>query len=189
MNPCRLKLALLGEGGVGKTTFARTFKFGAFSESTMTIAVEFHVKRTEIDEQPVVLQIWDLGGQGQFKNMGLFPTYLKGTSGAAVCFDVTDLDTLDVLPEWIDLLPANTPMILVGLKADLLDVPFDTKEINPFLESHSFLDFYLVSSKDSADVERIFRKLAFFALEFTERRINLRQNDSSLIGSKISIRL
>ncbi|MHA2231562.1 MAG: Rab family GTPase [Candidatus Hodarchaeales archaeon] len=189
MTANKLKLALLGEGGVGKTTLAKTFKEGKFCESSMTIAVEFHVKRTTIDGQPVVLQIWDLGGQEQFKNMGLFPTYLKGTNGVAACFDVTDLETLDVLPSWIDMLPPTTPMVLVGLKADLLDGPFDMEEVRPLMESYPFLDFYLASAKDATMVNHAFGKLAGFALEALRKRLNLRQNNEGVMGPKIPVQM
>ncbi|MFX0115469.1 MAG: Rab family GTPase [Candidatus Hodarchaeota archaeon] len=186
MTANKLKLALLGEGGVGKTTFAKTFKEGKFCESSMTIAVEFHVKRTEIEGQPVVLQIWDLGGQEQFKNMGLFPTYLKGTNGVAACFDATDLDTLDVLPSWIDMLPQTTPMVLVGLKADLLDAPFDMEEIRPFMENYPFLEFYLTSAKDTIMVNHVFGKLATFSLEALGKRLDVRQDNERLLEPQIS---
>lgn len=166
-SPKKLKLAILGEGGIGKTTFVKTFKDEVFSPSstTMAVAVEYHVKRTEIDGQPVLLQIWDLGGQAQFTNMNLFPQYLEGTQAAAACFDVTDLATLDVLPDWINLLPANIPLILVGLKTDLLETPFDEEEIQPLLGTYPFSKFFLVSAKDLGSVQQVFRALSSFALE------------------------
>ncbi|MFW9914188.1 MAG: Rab family GTPase [Candidatus Thorarchaeota archaeon] len=190
MTTNKLKLALLGEGGVGKTTLAKSFKEGKFSESSMTIAVEFHVKRIMVNGQPVVLQIWDLGGQEQFKNMGLFPTYLKGSSGVAACFDVTDLETLDVLPDWIDLLPEGTPMILVGLKADLLEAPFDMREIRPFMESYPFIDFCLTSAKDLSMVSHVFEKLAAFILQSTKKNMDIREDNlRSLLESRIPIQM
>lgn len=62
MAQAKMKLAILGEGGVGKTTFVKTFKEGQFCPSSMTIAVEYHTKKTAVMGQPVLLQIWDLGG-------------------------------------------------------------------------------------------------------------------------------
>lgn len=163
----KMKLAVLGEGGVGKTTLVKTFKDGAFSPSTMTIAVEYHTKKTAIGGHPVLLQIWDLGGQDQFKNMGLFSRYLEGTEGAVLCFDLTDLDTLDILPEWIAMLPKNTSLILVGLKADLLDDdnPFDETELSPLMDAHPFVEFCLTSARDPYTVNHAFRKIATTAFE------------------------
>ncbi|MFQ5980413.1 MAG: Rab family GTPase [Candidatus Heimdallarchaeota archaeon] len=163
----KMKLAVLGEGGVGKTTLVKTFKDGAFSPSTMTIAVEYHAKKTAVAGHPVLLQIWDLGGQDQFKNMGLFSRYLEGTQGAVLCFDLTDLDTLDILPEWIAMLPKNISMILVGLKADLLDPtnPFDEAELSSLMDSYPFLEFCLTSAWDPITVNHAFRKIATAAFE------------------------
>jgi small GTP-binding protein len=169
MTTSKIKLALLGEGGVGKTTLAKSFKEGRFSNTSMTVAVEFHVKRIMAKGQPVVLQIWDLGGQEQFKKMGAFPTFVKGSQGFAACFDVTDLDTLDNLDEWVTLVPEGTPMLLVGLKADLLEAPFDKREIQPWMENYPFIDFYLTSAKDLSTVSQVFEKLAVSVLEVPEK--------------------
>ncbi|MFQ5981156.1 MAG: Rab family GTPase [Candidatus Heimdallarchaeota archaeon] len=169
----RLKLGVLGEGGVGKTTFVRTFKEGAFSESTMTIAVEYHVKRASVDNQTVLFLIWDLGGQDHFKKMRLFGRYLEGAQAAAVCFDLTDLDTLHPLAEWLKILPYNIPKILVGLKADLLgdvmvDPTFDRLEIEEFMKKHSLEHFYATSAKNPESVTNAFQDLALIALNTPE---------------------
>jgi small GTP-binding protein len=165
MSTAKLKLALLGEGGVGKTTLAMTFKEEKFTDSPMTIAVQYHVKKIEIDGRSALLQIWDLGGQDQFKNMGLFGAYLDGTQAAAICFDLTDLDTLDALPSWLELLPHDTSCILVGLKADLIAKTFDPTEIELFMKQHSFKRFYPTSSKDIKSVTDVFKELTASALK------------------------
>ena len=69
-----LKFAILGEGGVGKTTLSRSFSNDSFfSEARQTIAVVFHSKILyDYKNTQNRLQIWDLGGQDQFKNMGVF---------------------------------------------------------------------------------------------------------------------
>lgn len=95
--------------------------------------------------------------------MGLFSRYLEGTQGAAICFDLTELYTLDLLPDWINLLPECIPMILLGLKADLLDVPFDDEEVVPLIESYPFIEFCLASAKDPYTVHHAFQKLASYA--------------------------
>ncbi|MFQ5976727.1 MAG: Rab family GTPase [Candidatus Heimdallarchaeota archaeon] len=163
--PTILKLAILGEDGIGKTTFVNTFKEEVFTPSSTTMAAEHQVKRMEIAGQPVQLQIWDLGGHAQFMNMDLFPPYLEGIQAVAACFAVTDLETLDVLPEWINLLPANIPLILVGLKMDLLARPFDDDEVQPLLGTYSIIKFCQASAKDLNSVQQVFRELSSLAFE------------------------
>lgn len=105
--------------------------------------------------------------------MRLFGRYLEGAQAAAVCFDLTDLDTLDSLAEWLKILPCDILKILVGLKADLIedlmvDSAFDRQEIEEFMKKHSLKHFYATSAKNSQSVTNAFQDLARYALNSPE---------------------
>ncbi|MFX1250587.1 MAG: Rab family GTPase [Promethearchaeota archaeon] len=145
-----LKLVVCGEGGVGKTSLIETFQQGRFIHgTTMTIAVQFHIKKINLADSAndLALQIWDLGGQKQFLNMGVFKKYCTGAHAAMVCFDLSDLDTLEAIPQWINILPAQIPKILVGTKRDMGE---SMKElVEPYLESFNFHGYIETSAKDN----------------------------------------
>jgi small GTP-binding protein len=63
-----IKILVIGEGGVGKTTLIRRLVTGKYSDQPMTIGMGFATKvmRTS-DGQEIKLQLWDIGGQSRFR--------------------------------------------------------------------------------------------------------------------------
>jgi Ras-related protein Rab-7A len=58
-----IKIIVIGEGGVGKTTLIHKFVTGEYSDHPMTIGVGFATKTMRTNEgKTVKLQIWDIGG-------------------------------------------------------------------------------------------------------------------------------
>ncbi|MFX1538822.1 MAG: Rab family GTPase [Promethearchaeota archaeon] len=113
------KIIVCGEGGIGKTTLLTAFQKGYFSEVSMTLGLQPHIIHLNQGTKSLALQIWDLGGQKHFFDMGVYKKYCQGAHGAVICFDLSELDTLEKIPQWIDLLPMNIPKILVGTKKDV----------------------------------------------------------------------
>ncbi|MFW9990664.1 MAG: Rab family GTPase [Candidatus Odinarchaeota archaeon] len=161
VRPNSFKIAILGEGGIGKTTICKTYDHHkTFLDTMQTIAVEFHVIRRNFRGENYTLQVWDLGGQQHFKNMGVFGKYCKGIRGAVVCFDLTDIETLFAVPEWLAFIPDNVPMFLVGTKGDLAESDdFVIEEIKQLMATHGFVDYIETSATDLESVERVFNCL------------------------------
>jgi small GTP-binding protein len=151
------KSIVVGDGGVGKTALTLRFSKGFFTEDyKMTIGVDFHVKTITIDtaEGPIrcKLQLWDTGGQERFSSIR--PMYYRGSLGVVLVFDLTNSDSFEHLPQWIEEVRANVkaeiPLLLVGNKSDLIDqraVSMD--EINHF--THDFNLFYMETSAKTGD--------------------------------------
>ena len=113
------KIIVCGEGGIGKTTLLTAFQKGHFREVSMTLGLQPHIIHLNQGVKSLALQIWDLGGQKHFFDMGVYKKYCLGAHGAIICFDLSELDTLKKIPQWLDLLPVNIPKILVGTKKDV----------------------------------------------------------------------
>ena len=167
------KVCLFGAGGVGKTSLARRYLTGNFEIDTkMTMGASIHVKNVKIEDKSVSLQIWDFGGEEQFRF--LLPIYAKGSSGGIFMFDLTRYETFQnistwtsVLKECIDEQNEYVPFMLVGAKKDLAFI----QAVESFLgekmvKQHDlFFKYMECSSKTGENVDEIFEIMARKMLE------------------------
>ena len=65
-----LKMIIIGNSGVGKTSLVHKFCKGKFASNySTTIGIEFESKDIKINEKKIQLQIWDTAGQEKFKSL------------------------------------------------------------------------------------------------------------------------
>ena len=157
-----VKICLLGEAAVGKTSLVYRFIENKFRDNyKSTLGVNLLKKDMVIDEYGgVSAQIWDLGGQESFKS--LRKLYLEGANGAFVIFDTTKRKTFDKLDEWIQSFKesrGNRPLLLIGNKIDLSDkIKVEESEVKEYAEKNS-TEFILTSAKTGENVEKAFKGL------------------------------
>jgi small GTP-binding protein len=156
------KVVLGGAGGVGKTTLLHRFLHGTFlSDTSMTIGVSFQKKEVMHGNTGVVLSIWDLGGQDRFRFVQ--KQYCQGAKAGVVFFDLTRLDTIIQLKEWVDLyrsvLP-NMPILLAGTKMDLIDDADMLANANEMaqetMDQFGLTSYFKTSSKTGEGVTELF---------------------------------
>uniref|UniRef100_M4BSA8 Uncharacterized protein n=1 Tax=Hyaloperonospora arabidopsidis (strain Emoy2) TaxID=559515 RepID=M4BSA8_HYAAE len=95
----KLKLLLLGDSGVGKTSLMRVFSGDKFSESMLaTAGVDFKLRHINVADEAITLQIWDTAGQERFHR--ITSTYYKGANGIVLVYDVSDRRSFD--SKWLD---------------------------------------------------------------------------------------
>ena len=149
---------ILGEGGVGKTTISKSFTNNSFfTKSKQTIAVEFHLKIIENSKNGInKIQIWDLGGQEHFKQMGLFRDFCRGADAALLCFDLTDISTLFSLSEWLSFVESNIPRFLIGTKADLVTLEDKNFDFSTFVQRFNCVKYFKCSAKNMESIMMMF---------------------------------
>ena len=157
-----IKITLLGEKNVGKTSLVYRYIENKFRESyKATLGVNLLKKDMDIDGKSVSAQIWDLGGQDSFKSLRRL--YLEGANGAFIIFDVTDRKTFDKLNEWVDSFKearGEQPMVLIGNKSDLENQQKVTDmEASNYAKDNN-MELILTSAKTGQNVEEAFIKLA-----------------------------
>lgn len=163
-----VKICLLGEANVGKTSLVYRFIENKFRDNyKSTLGVNLLKKDLDIDTYSgISAQIWDLGGQESFKS--LRKLYLEGANGALVIFDMTKRKTFDKLNEWVQSFRearGEQPLLLIGNKIDLKDkIKITENEAREFAENNK-MAFLLTSAKTGNNVEKAFRDLMKSILE------------------------
>jgi len=157
-----IKLVLLGEAAVGKTSLVYRFiekKFRENYKSTLGVNLLKHDTKVE-GYGSVSAQIWDLGGQESFKS--LRKLYLEGANGGLVIFDVTKSKTFDKLTEWIQSFRearGEQSLFLIGNKIDLEDnIKITPDQAKKFAKKNN-MELILTSAKTGDNVEKAFYDL------------------------------
>lgn len=165
------KICLVGDFGVGKTSLIRRFVEQQFSDQYLsTVGVKISRKTVELEKEKngekinLQLMIWDLEGHTKFK--AIAPSYLQGGSGAIIVADVTRPETMDRLPEHINLFLSVNPKgyIIIALnKSDMLEEEKIIKLVSlyQFEEQERVISTYSTSAKTGKDVDEIFQKLSY----------------------------
>ncbi len=160
-----LKVMLLGDGNVGKTSLARRYCEGKFENSRiLTIGVDFQTKVVDLPAGTVKLSIWDVAGQPRFQIVR--EAFYRGCSSAALVCDLTTMDSMEHLGSWLKELHQFAPkskFTVVANKKDLVsgEIPPVVKE---FAALHQ-VPLVTTSAATGEGVEELFRTLAKSAFE------------------------
>ena len=160
-----LKICLLGDGAVGKTSLVRRFVFDAFDDKYLQSFGTKVTKKTVIMEDVEAdLMVWDILGQRTHET--LHAAYYRGAAGALAVCDYTRPDTLQSLSSWVDgflSVVGEAPIIVLANKSDL-DKAYSTDEVRAFGDSIGSLVIE-TSAKTGQNVEEAF-------VEMTRRMVS-----------------
>ncbi|UCE80510.1 MAG: GTP-binding protein [Methanobacteriota archaeon] len=131
-----LKVCLLGDGAVGKTSLVRRFVFDAFDDRYLqSFGTKVSKKVVSFENVEANLMIWDILGQRTQKT--LHAAYYRGAAGALAVCDFTRPETLQSLSSWVDgflSVVGEAPIIVLTNKSDL-DKAFSIGDARAFGES------------------------------------------------------
>ena len=167
-----LKLVLLGDPGVGKTSLISRLVHARFKHSyQLTVGLDISSKQVKLDDgRTVTLSINDIGGQARFA--AIRHMFFKGAHLAMFVYDVTRAETLkNITDPWNkelikfcsqpDSTRSKIQTILVGNKADLDDYRMvEVEEGEKLTREIGANDHISSSAKENLKVDDSFKALA-----------------------------
>ncbi|MGY5877139.1 MAG: GTP-binding protein [Candidatus Thorarchaeota archaeon] len=151
-SPCTriVKLAVVGAGGVGKSTLIARLTTGAFIDKNMTVGFDVESWTVDTgDDSCVKCTMFDFGGQKQFRFFQ--GALVMGAKAALIVFDCSSFRSLMQIDEWMGLIEGVPPerRLLVGTKTDV-DRSIPEEAIRAHAQELG-LNYVLVSSKTGAN--------------------------------------
>ena len=160
-----VKLAVLGDQMVGKTSIIHRYSKNKFKENFLpTLGVSITSNYVTIPFQKIRVQfsIWDFGGQDYFRRVRR--SYYHGARACFMVFDLTNRESFDNLKKWDDekyeLAPGITTVIL-GNKNDLEEKRAVSKEEASKFASSRGYSYMETSALTGTNVNDAFNMVAY----------------------------
>ncbi|KAL8771989.1 MAG: hypothetical protein Q9209_002654 [Squamulea sp. 1 TL-2023] len=121
-----VKLVLLGEAAVGKSSLVLRFVNNDFQENKEpTIGAAFLTQKCNLPHRTIKFEIWDTAGQERFASLA--PMYYRNAQSALVVYDITKPTSLVKARHWVaELQRQASPGIVIALVGNKLDLSTST---------------------------------------------------------------
>ena len=122
----KVKVCLVGDSAVGKTSLIKKFVLDIFDDSYITTIGTKITKKTitfDIDDKEIIMDmmIWDIMGQASFRSL-LQDAYFYGAHGVLAVSDSTRPETANSLHDWMastKQVVGEVPTLFLANKCDL----------------------------------------------------------------------
>ena len=161
--PQSVKIALLGDSGVGKTCIINRYMSGQFTNNcASTIGGSYQQKIVKKRNKTLQLDIWDTAGQEKYRSLGKH--FYKDAYIIILVYDICVKESFENLRSvWYEDIKKQgekyTVLAIVGNKSDL----FENEEVKED-EARKFADeikatFMLVSAQNGDNIENLFNSV------------------------------
>ncbi|PKA67190.1 Ras-related protein Rab7 [Apostasia shenzhenica] len=178
-----LKVIILGDSGVGKTSLMNQYVNKKFSNQyKATIGADFLTKEIQVEDRLFTLQmlilpflqIWDTAGQERFQSLGV--AFYRGADCCVLVYDVNVVKSFDNLNNWREEFliqaspsdPENFPFVVLGNKIDVdggNSRVVSEKKAKAWCASKGNIPYFETSAKEGINVEAAFECIAKNALK------------------------
>ena len=158
-----LKVVLLGESGVGKTSIISQLMEQEYNdEQTSTTGATFSTKTMNFGDKALCFEIWDTAGQEKYR--ALTKMFYKDAGAAILVYDITREVSFEELKNyWANQVKENAPkkivLAIAANKSDLIDSEkVDEKTGREFAKEIGAI-FKSTSAKNKKGIEELFKEV------------------------------
>ncbi|CAO3662013.1 unnamed protein product [Rhizopus stolonifer] len=110
-----------------------------------------------IEDRSIRFDIWDTAGQERFRSLA--PMYYRNAAAAMIVFDVTNYSSFTGAKRWVNELPADVMVTLVGNKVDVENRQVSADEIREYVNEKNL--FYTeTSARFGTNIDHVFNEIA-----------------------------
>ncbi len=175
-----IKLLLLGDISVGKSSFIYRFIYDKFNPVEMPSSkLDLQSSDIIVSKNKIRVQLWDTVGQEKFRS--ITQSLISKMQGIVIMFDLTNKETYDNIKTWIELIQEQSkklPIIIIGNKCDLEEERQVTYEEGKELAKKYNIDFMEISNKKDINVQEAGNLIINKILEIKEKNETKNENEN-----------
>ncbi|MFX1446096.1 MAG: Rab family GTPase [Promethearchaeota archaeon] len=167
----KIKVIIIGEAGVGKTSLVKKFISGHFSSDyRASIGTNMFIKEIEVHSNDKIdkisIHLWDIAGQERWIKMRNM--YYKGSQAALIVGDLSRKRTFEQIEKfWFPDLTThcgNIPIILIANKNDL-NHEITQQELETLVKNLNASSVLYTSAKTGMNVEFAFNSISKLVIQ------------------------
>ena len=179
----KIILSVLGNSGVGKTSFIMKFTDNTFQESYLaTYGIDFKTKFVTINNYKYRVDLYDTAGQERFRSISV--NSIRMSDGVILIYDITNEFSYENIYGWMDNIyqvkGKDFPVILIGNKCDKDEERVVSKEKGEEMAKKYNITFFEASNKMGTNIEeaglKLINKIVENNIRVTQEALKLRKN-------------
>ena len=181
-DPIDIKLILLGETAVGKTSIINRYVKDSFSDILMSSTSMAYVqKKITLNRQKISLNIWDTVGQEKFRSLSKL--FFKDTKIVILVYSIVDKKSFDNLSYWLnsvkETIGSDFILGVVGNKCDLfLEQKVDEELGAEFAKKNGGIFEQISAKENRTGLDNYITKLVSEYLKLNPQEITNKSNNS-----------
>nr|CAI39359.1 rab_A47 [Paramecium tetraurelia] len=156
----KVKILMLGEGAVGKSSLLNRYVDEKFSENIQaTLGVEYRQKILTQGEKQLIVQVWDTAERFRV----ITPIFYRNAQAVSLVYSVVDKNSFQQVQTWIDNLKdqidcEQVSIVLVANKCDIAQREVTTLEGQQLAQKYQ-IKYFECSARTGAQVKEMYTEL------------------------------